>query len=126
MLIKLDENLSIAHVNFLRDEGYDCDRATDEGYLVKTTRLYGSNLVLRDAFLLLSILIFLMFAVYHRELTLVFYCCVPAMEVVKQCLIFGFELFGNIHWQLCGVVWRLRMKPKPEFVVPLFEVDICL
>ncbi|GGA29773.1 DUF5615 family PIN-like protein [Okeania sp. KiyG1] len=31
MLIKLDENLSITHANFLRDEGYDCDRVTDEG-----------------------------------------------------------------------------------------------
>ncbi|MGK7919976.1 MAG: DUF5615 family PIN-like protein [Trichodesmium sp.] len=31
MLIKLDENLSIAHATFLREEGYDCDRVTDEG-----------------------------------------------------------------------------------------------
>lgn len=31
MLVKLDENLSITHVEFLRDEGYDCDRVTDEG-----------------------------------------------------------------------------------------------
>ncbi|NEQ41300.1 MAG: hypothetical protein F6K40_35915 [Okeania sp. SIO3I5] len=31
MLIKLDENLSITHANFLRNEGYDCERVTDEG-----------------------------------------------------------------------------------------------
>lgn len=31
MLVKLDENLSITHAKFLRDEGYDCDRVTDEG-----------------------------------------------------------------------------------------------
>jgi predicted nuclease of predicted toxin-antitoxin system len=31
MLVKLDENLSITHAEFLRDEGYDCDRVTDEG-----------------------------------------------------------------------------------------------
>ena len=30
MLVKLDENLSIAHANFLRNEGCDCDRVTDE------------------------------------------------------------------------------------------------
>jgi len=31
MLVKLDENLSITHAEFLRHEGYDCDRVTDEG-----------------------------------------------------------------------------------------------
>ncbi len=30
MLVTLDENLSIAHAKFLRDEGYDRDRVTDE------------------------------------------------------------------------------------------------
>ena len=91
--------------------------------LVKTTRWYGSKLVLKDAFLLLSTLIFLMSAVFHRELTLVFYCCVRGVEVVKQSLMFWFGLCGNIHWKLCRVAWRLLMKPKPEFAVPLFEVN---
>ncbi|CAC5344101.1 hypothetical protein PA905_45340 [Planktothrix agardhii CCAP 1459/11A] len=31
MLIKLDENMSVAHAEFLRQMGYDCDRVTDEG-----------------------------------------------------------------------------------------------
>lgn len=31
MLIKLDENMSVAHAEFLRQRGYDCDRVTDEG-----------------------------------------------------------------------------------------------
>jgi predicted nuclease of predicted toxin-antitoxin system len=31
MLVKLDENLSITHAEFLRSQGYDCDRVTDEG-----------------------------------------------------------------------------------------------
>ncbi|MEQ8958070.1 MAG: DUF5615 family PIN-like protein [Coleofasciculus sp. C2-GNP5-27] len=31
MLVKLDENLSITHAEFLRNKGYDCDRVTDEG-----------------------------------------------------------------------------------------------
>ncbi len=31
LLVKLDENLSITHAEFLRNEGYDCDRVTDEG-----------------------------------------------------------------------------------------------
>jgi hypothetical protein len=26
MLVKLDENLSLTHAEFLRHEGYDCDR----------------------------------------------------------------------------------------------------
>lgn len=32
MQIKLDENMSIAHAEFLRQAGYDCDRVTDEGF----------------------------------------------------------------------------------------------
>jgi predicted nuclease of predicted toxin-antitoxin system len=31
MLVKLDENLSVTHQEFLRSQGYDCDRVTDEG-----------------------------------------------------------------------------------------------
>lgn len=31
LLVKSDENLSITHAEFLRNEGYDCDRVTDEG-----------------------------------------------------------------------------------------------
>ncbi|MFB2983581.1 DUF5615 family PIN-like protein [Microseira sp. BLCC-F43] len=31
MLVKLDENLSSTHAEFLRQAGYDCDRVTDEG-----------------------------------------------------------------------------------------------
>jgi len=31
MLIKLDENLSDAHTQFLKQKGYECDRVTDEG-----------------------------------------------------------------------------------------------
>ncbi|MGL5059534.1 MAG: DUF5615 family PIN-like protein [Microcoleus sp.] len=31
MQIKLDENMSLAHAELLRQEGYDCDRVTDEG-----------------------------------------------------------------------------------------------
>jgi predicted nuclease of predicted toxin-antitoxin system len=31
MLIKLDENLSNTHAEFLRQKGYECDRVTDEG-----------------------------------------------------------------------------------------------
>jgi predicted nuclease of predicted toxin-antitoxin system len=31
MQIKLDENMSIGHAEFLRQVGYDCDRVTDEG-----------------------------------------------------------------------------------------------
>ena len=31
MRIKLDENLSQAHGEFLQQAGYDCDRVTDEG-----------------------------------------------------------------------------------------------
>lgn len=31
MLIKLDENLSDAHTEFLRQRGHECDRVTDEG-----------------------------------------------------------------------------------------------
>ena len=30
MLVKLDENLSNTHAEFLRQAGYDCDRVTDE------------------------------------------------------------------------------------------------
>ena len=31
MRIKLDENLSQVHAEFLQQTGYDCDRVTDEG-----------------------------------------------------------------------------------------------
>ena len=31
MLIKLDENLSNTHAEFLRQMGHECDRVTDEG-----------------------------------------------------------------------------------------------
>ncbi len=31
MLVKLDENLSNTHAEFLRQAGYECDRVTDEG-----------------------------------------------------------------------------------------------
>jgi predicted nuclease of predicted toxin-antitoxin system len=31
MLIKLDENLSDTHTEFLKQRGYECDRVTDEG-----------------------------------------------------------------------------------------------
>lgn len=31
MLVKLDENMSNSHAEFLRQLGYDCDRVTDEG-----------------------------------------------------------------------------------------------
>lgn len=31
MLVKLDENLSNTHTEFLRQMGYECDRVTDEG-----------------------------------------------------------------------------------------------
>lgn len=31
LLVKLDENLSNSHVEFLRQIGYECDRVTDEG-----------------------------------------------------------------------------------------------
>ncbi|PSB60653.1 hypothetical protein C7B61_17115, partial [filamentous cyanobacterium CCP1] len=31
MLIKLDENMSNAHTEFLRQIGHGCDRVTDEG-----------------------------------------------------------------------------------------------
>ncbi len=31
MLVKLDENLSNTHAQFLRDAGYQCDRVTDQG-----------------------------------------------------------------------------------------------
>lgn len=31
MLVKLDENSSGTHQEFLRKQGYDCDRVTDEG-----------------------------------------------------------------------------------------------
>jgi CopG-like RHH_1 or ribbon-helix-helix domain, RHH_5 len=30
MLVKLDENLSSTHAEFLRQAGYDCDRASEE------------------------------------------------------------------------------------------------
>ncbi len=39
MQVKLDENLSNVHAEFLRQAGYDCERVTDEGLSGATDEL---------------------------------------------------------------------------------------
>ena len=50
MRIKLDENLSNAHTEFLRQMGHECDRVTDEGLSGATDETVWQQVCLEQRF----------------------------------------------------------------------------
>ncbi len=50
MLIKLDENMSDAHTQFLRQMGHECDRVTDEGLSGATDEVVWQQVGLEQRF----------------------------------------------------------------------------
>lgn len=50
MRIKLDENMSNAHTEFLRQMGHECDRVTDEGLSGATDEVVWQQVCLEQRF----------------------------------------------------------------------------